>query len=472
MPTNQLPIKGDRNWGTTLNNWLKQLGPESLGGIHNGDTAGRPAGLTVDDEGRVYIDTESKELLNWDGSAWQILLTGNQEQKFSITAKTTDYTITPTEAETGLNGFSNDGATGTVVFTLPDAVAGMKVTIINAGSQTLQVQSVNDDKIYTTDIPIGAVKLENNTNSKSSVFYCVSGTKWIVRDKGGVWAVPPLPARGYLAGGYIAGAQNVIDGIEFSSETAIDPAATLSVKRSDFAGVSSATSGYFSAGSGVFATGNEIDGIKFSDETAINPSATISTQRHASASFNSGLKGFWAGAATVDPLSISSFIFATETAAALSSTIGTNRYHLSGLNSSTDGYFAGGRFNSTHYDAIDNLDFSTETASVISTTLSSVKSRTGSVSSDTKGYIQAGDTGVDVLDTVESFVFSSESISTLASTLSSQTEDCEGLVSATKGYFAESYGYFYTVDFASESISDVSLTSSLNRSRFAGCQSS
>ncbi len=59
MPTNQLLTKGVRNWGDILNSWLSQLGPASLGGIHNGDTASRPAGLTVDDEGRVYIDTES-----------------------------------------------------------------------------------------------------------------------------------------------------------------------------------------------------------------------------------------------------------------------------------------------------------------------------------------------------------------------------------------------------------------------------
>ncbi len=43
MPTNQLPTKGARNWGNLLTSWLGQLGPASLGGIHNGDTASRPS---------------------------------------------------------------------------------------------------------------------------------------------------------------------------------------------------------------------------------------------------------------------------------------------------------------------------------------------------------------------------------------------------------------------------------------------
>ncbi len=191
MAINQLPTKGTKNWGTILNSWLGQLGPASLGGIHNGDTASRPAGLTVDDEGRVYIDTESQELLRWDGSAWQVLLTGNQEQKFNITAKTADYTITTEEAETGLNGFGNDGATGTVKFTLPDAVAGMKVTIVNGESQTLQVQSVNDDKIHTINIINGTKLLINNTKASVVELYCINNTEWVLNGIADDWTDNP-----------------------------------------------------------------------------------------------------------------------------------------------------------------------------------------------------------------------------------------------------------------------------------------
>ncbi len=185
--TNQLPAEGDKNWGDTLNNWLGQLGPASLGGIHNGDTASRPAGLTADDEGRVYVDTESQEILRWDGSAWQTLLTGNVEQKFNITAKTADYTITPAEAETGLNGFSNDGATGTVKFTLPDAVAGMKVTIINVEGSEVSVYTQSGDTIHTTDFPDGVEYLRNREIAGVIVLYASVDGKWVGDCNGSAW---------------------------------------------------------------------------------------------------------------------------------------------------------------------------------------------------------------------------------------------------------------------------------------------
>ncbi len=194
MSTNQLPTKGTENWGDILNSWLSQLGPENLGGIHNGDTASRPSGLTADDEGRVYVDTESQEILRWDGSAWQTTLSGNKESKFNIQSKTADYTITTAEAETGLNGFSNDGATGTIKFTLPDAVAGMKVTIINTEDQTLQVQSVNDDKIYTTSITSGTELLITTTKASVTELYCINGTEWISNGSSSSWIEPHIDA--------------------------------------------------------------------------------------------------------------------------------------------------------------------------------------------------------------------------------------------------------------------------------------
>ncbi len=192
MPTSQLPIEGEQDWATPLNQWLGQISPASLGGIHNGDTASRPAGLTADNEGRVYVDTESQELIRWDGSAWQTTLTGNIEQKFSIAAKTADYTITTTEAETGLNGFSNNGAISLVKFTLPDAVAGMKLTVINAEDQTLLVQSVNDDLLYTTDITNGTSNIVNTKKASVAKFYCINDTKWTMNGAASDWTEPHI----------------------------------------------------------------------------------------------------------------------------------------------------------------------------------------------------------------------------------------------------------------------------------------
>ncbi len=136
--------------------------------------------LTADDEGRIYIDTESEELLQWSGVSFDTLLTGGGSQRFSITAKTADYTITTTEAETGLNGFSNDGAAGTIKFTLPDAAVGMKVTIINAENYSLHIVSVGDDLIYNSSISDGAETLEIGIRGEVAELVCINSTKWIV----------------------------------------------------------------------------------------------------------------------------------------------------------------------------------------------------------------------------------------------------------------------------------------------------
>lgn len=86
--------------------------------------------------------------------------------------------------------------------------------------------------------------------------------------------------KGYFAGGLLtSGTQtNEIDGIEFSSEAAINPSAALSTARISLMGVNSFIKGYFGGGS----TANyitEIDGIEFSSETAINPSVVLALAR-------------------------------------------------------------------------------------------------------------------------------------------------------------------------------------------------
>jgi hypothetical protein len=85
---------------------------------------------------------------------------------------------------------------------------------------------------------------------------------------------PPVTVRGYFGGGYNGSYLKEIDGIDFPTEVAINPAATLAVGRSQLAGVNSSTRGYFGGGYDGSAF-NEIDGITFSTEAAINPAATL-----------------------------------------------------------------------------------------------------------------------------------------------------------------------------------------------------
>ena len=91
--------------------------------------------------------------------------------------------------------------------------------------------------------------------------------------------VTGVTGNGYWGGGEASFISiSDIDGINFSTEAAINPAATLAVARYWLAGVSSSTRGYFGGGSsGVLAA--EIDGIIFSTEAAINPAATLAVGR-------------------------------------------------------------------------------------------------------------------------------------------------------------------------------------------------
>ncbi len=466
MPTNQLPAKGTKNWGDILNSWLGQLGPASLGGIHNGDTVSRPAGLVADDEGRIYIDTESGELIQWGGSAWQVLLSGNQEQKFNITAKTADYTITTTEAETGLNGFSNDGAIGTVVFTLPDAVAGMKVTVVNGENQTLQINSVNDDKIYTSDIPMGSDKLENTTNSTSSIFYCVSDTKWVVMSES--WAIPPV-LKGYFGGGYNGGAKNDIDNFDFNSEVTASTSATLSVARYTLAAANSENKGYFAGGTGGTST---IDSIEFSDETAINPAATLSLGRKGLSGVNSTDNGYFGGGDTPSNQStIDGIKFSDESAINPAATLSTARTLTAGINSSTKGYWAGGNWTTT----IDGIQFSDDTAINPASTLSLGRQQFAGVSSSTKGYFGGGHTGSAVTNVIDGIQFSDETAINPSATLAVGRKSHSGVNSTTNGYFGGGdnggSNYIDGIQFSDETAINPSATLAVARWNLASCQS-
>ncbi len=466
MPTSQLPIEGDQDWATPLNQWLNQSSPASLGGIHNGDTASRPSGLVADDEGRIYIDTESQELIKWDGTAWQTLLTGSQEQKFSITAKTADYTITPAEAETGLNGFSNDGASSTVVFTLPDAVAGMKVVVINSKvNQIVEINSQAADTIITADVPDGknwarAFMIENLK------FYAINDTEWVTNEN--------FSISGYFGGG--TGRGSVIDGIQFSSETAINPAATLSTERSMIASANSSTKGYFAGGTDGTAS-NIIDSLKFDNEVVTTPVATLSVARSGVSGVNSTTRGYFTGgwnSSTFYSNEIDGIQFSNETAINPTATLSLARATNAAVNSSTRGYFAGGFVSPDCKDNIDGIIFATETAINPAATLSVEKLGSSATNSDANGYFGGGTVSAGEVDALEKINFSTESVIMLTATLSIARGTLAGANSVTKGYSSGGTSSNYRIDgieFSGETAINPSATLSVARYGLADCQS-
>jgi hypothetical protein len=185
--------------------------------------------------------------------------------------------------------------------------------------------------------------------------------------------------RGYFAGGMIVNSPymtNEIDGLVFSSESAINPAATLAVVRYWLTGVSSSTRGYFGGGSvrpefsGISNTA-EIDGIDFGTEAAINPTASLVSPRAWLTGVNSSTRGYFAGGGhdmNYNPLTeIDGIVFATETTINPAAALTIARHELAGVNSSTRGYFAGGNITTARTYAvssneIDGIQFDTEAA--------------------------------------------------------------------------------------------------------------
>jgi hypothetical protein len=196
--------------------------------------------------------------------------------------------------------------------------------------------------------------------------------------------------RGYYGGGDVS---TEIDGIEFSNETAINPAATLAQSRNP-EGTQSTTRGYFVGGSVPFPTNqtNEIDGIEFSNETAINPAAALTQARSAFASVNSSTRGYFGGGSRPGPPfvsnEISGLIFSNETATSPAATLVVARLNLTGVNSTTRGYFCGGTPGTR--TEIDGIEFSNETAINPAAALAARHSLVG-VSSSTRGYFVGGD---------------------------------------------------------------------------------
>lgn len=171
--------------------------------------------------------------------------------------------------------------------------------------------------------------------------------------------------KGYSGGGYNSSyvALSSIVGFVFSSETASTLSAVLVLARATGVGLSGSTSGYFCGGSGF---SSEIDGINFSTDTAINPAATIANSNNTlyAGSLSGSAKGYIGGGGGTGSNSISGFVFATETATTQSAVLATVRRLLSGVASTSKGYFAGGLLSDsiTTSSEIDGIVFSGETA--------------------------------------------------------------------------------------------------------------
>jgi hypothetical protein len=77
-----IPTLGLTNWGQPLNEHLAQLNNPITGGINTFDTfSQRPTTLTAVDNGKTYLYTQTGNIHQWTGTAWEVLMQSNVNAK-------------------------------------------------------------------------------------------------------------------------------------------------------------------------------------------------------------------------------------------------------------------------------------------------------------------------------------------------------------------------------------------------------
>ena len=96
----------------------------------------------------------------------------------TVTAKTSDYTVTAAESGTI---FTTEGAGGAVIFTTPAVGAGLHYWFINAENQDMTVTAGSADTMVTfNDVTADSVGFATSSEKVGGGVFIVSdGTKWM-----------------------------------------------------------------------------------------------------------------------------------------------------------------------------------------------------------------------------------------------------------------------------------------------------
>jgi len=104
-----------------------------------------------------------------------------------VTAKTSDDTITVGESNTV---FTNEGATGTVILTLPSAVAGLTYEFYIQANETFTITAATGDTIRVTNqVSVTGGTISRNRVGNLVKMVAINSTEWVVETIMGVWTL-------------------------------------------------------------------------------------------------------------------------------------------------------------------------------------------------------------------------------------------------------------------------------------------
>ena len=103
----------------------------------------------------------------------------------TVTVKTTDYTVTAAESNVC---FTNDGASGAVIFTLPSASAGLTYTFIVEAVQTVTIDAAAGNWIrIDASVTSNGGTIYTSTRGNSVTLVCINTTNWVAISFIGTW---------------------------------------------------------------------------------------------------------------------------------------------------------------------------------------------------------------------------------------------------------------------------------------------
>ena len=112
---------------------------------------------------------------------------GNQSGWRGVVAKTADYTVTAADNNTI---FTNRGASGTVIFTLPTIALGLRFRFYCEADQTVTLTAATADTIVThNDLAADTVSIAGGTNAKKigasiEIYANDNASKWLAIPSG------------------------------------------------------------------------------------------------------------------------------------------------------------------------------------------------------------------------------------------------------------------------------------------------